>query len=264
MPYRIDFRSARDDSLERLVELGALDVELSIDGVMSALMPDAVTSEHIARTLGIHEISVSPAVGRDAGSVWVLSPRPIHIGRLRIVPASVETERDSLKLIDALAFGTGLHTTTALCLEALDEALQIDVPDAVLDVGTGSGVLALGALLLGVPRALGIDIDGSALDVAAENARINGLGERLQLVRGGPETLTGTWPLVFANIVAGSLIEMAAVLVRRVGHDGVLVLSGIACSVEHDIERAYRHLGIRLVDVKSRAGWVALVFRASW
>ena len=264
MPYRIDLRGAADDSLERLVELGALDVELSIDGVMSALMPDAVTSDHIARTLGIHEISVSPAVGRDAGSVWVLNPRPIHVGRLRIVPASMKTERDSLKLSDAPAFGTGLHATTALCLEALDEALQIDVPDAALDVGTGSGVLALGALMLGVPRALGIDIDGSALDVAAENARVNGLGERLQLAGGGPETLTGTWPLVFANIVAASLIEMAAVLVRRVGHDGVLVLSGIACSVEQDVERAYRHLGMRLVDVKSRAGWVALVFRAPW
>ena len=74
-----------------------------------------------------------------------------------------------------------------LCLEVLEEAVQIAPPNAVLDVGTGSGVLALGALMLGVPRAPGIDIDDEALRVAAENARINGLDERLQLTRGGPE-----------------------------------------------------------------------------
>ena len=77
------------------------------------------------------------------------------------------------RLIDAAAFGTGLHPTTALCLEALEEEVGIAAPDAVLDVGTGSGVLALGALMLGVPRALGIDIDDEALRIAAENARIN-------------------------------------------------------------------------------------------
>ena len=88
-------------------------------------------------------------------------------------------------------------------------------------------MLALGALMLGVPRALGIDIDDEALRIAAENARINALDERLQLTRGGPETVTGTWPLVLANVFPAPLIEMAPALVRRVGHQGQLVLSGI-------------------------------------
>jgi ribosomal protein L11 methyltransferase len=174
-------------------------------------------------------------------------------------------EPGALRLIDAPAFGTGLHPTTALCLEAIDDTVQqAAIPDAVLDIGTGSGILALGALMLGVPRALAIDLDDDALRVAAENARMNGLEARLQLARGGPDVVTGSWPLVLANVLAAPLIEMAPAVVRRIGQRGQLVLSGIPSSIEQDVMQAYRDLGMRLVDVKSRAGWVALVMQASW
>jgi ribosomal protein L11 methyltransferase len=226
-------------------------------------MPDSVAAEHVASALGlgVDDISVSPATGRDAGSVWVLSPRPIRIGHLTIVPA--HTKAGALQLIDAAAFGTGLHPTTALCLEVLEEEVRIAPPDAVLDVGTGSGVLALAALMMGVPRALAIDIDDVALRIAAENARLNALGDRLELTPGGPDAVSGTWPLVLANVLPGPLIEMAPALVRRVGHHGQLVLSGIPSSVEREVDEAYRRLGMRRVRVKSRAGWVALLLRAS-
>ena len=264
VPYRVDLPTPGDDTFDRLVELGAIDAELLHDGRIAALMPDSVAPEQVATALGVDDMSVSPATGRDAGSVWVLSQRPIRIGRLQIVPAYTEAEPGALRLVDAAAFGTGLHPTTALCLEALEDAVQIAAPDAVLDVGTGSGVLALGALMMGVPRARAIDIDDEALRIAAENARINALDERLQLTRGGPETVTGTWPLVLANVLAAPLIEMAPALVRCVGHHGQLVLSGISTSVEPDVENAYRRLGMRRVRVRSRAGWVALVLQASW
>lgn len=264
MPYRIDLCGASDDALDRLVELGAIDAERLEGGGIAALMPDGLAPEQVASALGLCDIAVSPAVGRDAGSVWVLSPRPVRVGRLRIVPAHLDTEPGALRLVDAGAFGTGLHPTTALCLEALDEVVQTAAPDAVLDVGTGSGVLALGALLLGVPRASGIDIDDEALRVAAENARINGVEGRLQLTRGGPEIVTGSWPLVLANVLAAPLIEMAPALVRRVGHLGYLVLSGVPSSVEPQVEAAYGRQGVRRVNVKSKAGWVALVLQASW
>jgi ribosomal protein L11 methyltransferase len=151
-----------------------------------------------------------------------------------------------------------------MCLEAIEEALQPSTPGALLDVGTGSGVLALAALLMGVPRALGLDIDAEALRAAAENARLNALDRRLQLARGGPDAVAGTWPLVVANLLAAPLVELAPVLVRRVGHHGRLVLSGIPSSVEPDVDRAYRHLGMQHVRAQSRAGWSALVLQASW
>ncbi|MGH8638488.1 MAG: 50S ribosomal protein L11 methyltransferase, partial [Burkholderiales bacterium] len=231
MPYRVDVRNAGDDALDRLVEVGAIDAELLDGGAIAALMPDSVAPELVADALGVDDIAVSAAAGRDDGSVWILCPRPIQIGRLRIVPSDMDPEPCALRLIDGAVFGSGLHPTTALCLEALQESIRIARPDAVLDVGTGSGVLALGALLLGVPRAAAIDVDDEALRIAAENARINAVDERLQLMRGGPETVPGTWPLVLANVLAAPLIEMAPALVQRVGNRGELVLSGIPSSV---------------------------------
>lgn len=264
MPYRIDIPGVRDDALDALVELGALDVEFGRDGGATALMPDSVAPQQVTGALGVEVATVSPATPRDAGSVWIVSQRPVSIGRLRILPAHMRPEPHALRLIDAAAFGTGLHPTTALCLEALDDAIQVLAPDTVLDVGTGSGVLALGALVLGVPRATGIDVDDEALRVAAENARLNGLDERLQLVCGGPERIDGMWPLVLANVLAAPLIEMAPQLARRVARRGRLVLSGIPSSLEHEVGEAYRRLGMRRVGTMSRAGWAALVLQASW
>ena len=262
MPYRIDFRDTTGKAIERLIDLGALDVS-SQGHQISALMPDRLTPQQIATALGV-DFAVSPAVGRDADSVWLLVPRPLTIGRIRIIPADATPEPGALRLIDAPAFGTGLHPTTAMCLEALDEIVAASPPDAVLDVGTGSGVLALTALRLGVPRACAIDVDGDALRVAEQNARINGLEARIEFALGGPETISGSWPLVLANVLAAPLIEMAPMLVRRLGHHGRLVLSGIPDGVQDEVEDAYRRLGMRRVEVKTRGGWVALVMQASW
>ena len=263
MPYRIDVRAA-PTSFDRLIELGAIDAEVLPDGGIAAVMPDTVRPEQVATALHVDEVTTSPAVGRDADSVWVLTPRSIQIGRLRIVPAGTAAGPDALMLLDSPIFGSGLHPTTAMCLEALDEALRDGATDGLLDIGTGSGVLALGALKLGVPRALAIDVDDTALRVAAENARINALGDRLELRLGGPETVTGAWPLVVANVLAAPLVEMAPAIVRRVGHHGQLVLSGIPSSVVADVERSYRGLGMRRGRLTSRAGWAAIVFLATW
>jgi ribosomal protein L11 methyltransferase len=215
-------------------------------------MPDNVRPEDGADALHVDRVSVSPAHGRDADSVWLLHPRPIAIGSGR------------LTLIDAPAFGTGFHPTTMLCLDALQELTAAERPDAVLDIGTGSGVLALAALLLGVTHAVGIDVDADALSVASENARLNGVADRLVLIHGGPETVTGTWPLVVANVLAAPLIEIAPALVRHVGPRGQLVLSGIAGSIEQEVARSYCRLGMRHVRTTARDGWSALLLRASW
>src|SRR6476620_453761 len=114
MPYRIDIRRpvSIDQTFDQLVQLGALDVESTHGDSLAALMPDSVTAEHVASALDADEIVVSPAVGRDNGSVWVLSPRPTRIGSLRIIPAHLDREPGDLTLIESAAFGTGLHPTT--------------------------------------------------------------------------------------------------------------------------------------------------------
>src|SRR5262245_20066773 len=188
MPYRIDISDPPHDALDQLVLLGALDVEQVSDG-LAAIIPDGVTPDEVARALGVAGVAASPAVGRDSSSVWLLRPRAVRIGNVVIAPLGVAAPPDALRLTDSTAFGTGHHPTTALCIEALEEAVRIANPDGVLDVGTGSGVLALSALRLGVSRAVGLDIDAHALKIAAEHARLNNLEDRLQLVLGGPDAV---------------------------------------------------------------------------
>jgi len=245
------------------VSLGALDVE-PIAGGLAALMPDGVDAAGIATALGVTSVSMSPATGRDDGSVWILSARRVRVGRLVLLPAAMAPQPGALRLSDGPAFGTGLHPTTALCLEALEELLDLGIPPSLLDVGTGSGVLALAALMAGVPRVVGIDIDADAMMVAAENARLNEFAGRLDLVRGGPEALSGAWPLIFANVLAAPLIELAPAVVRLVQHGGRLVLSGIPHSMAPEVARAYRRLGMRQLGETARAGWAAMVLCPSW
>ena len=251
MPYRLDLPGAGDAALDRLIELGALDVEVN-DRRIAALMPDGVAPETVARALGTQRFTVSAASGRDEDSVWTLSTRPIQLGA------------HSIALVDSRVFGTGLHPTTALCLEMLADLVGDDPPARLLDVGTGSGVLAIAALKLGVPRATAIDIDEDAVRVAPENARLNGVADRLEVHHAGPDGIDGAWPLAVANVLAAPLIEMAPVLVRRVGHHGRLVLSGIPAAVEPDVVRAYRHLGMRHVRSEGRGGWTAILLQSTW
>jgi ribosomal protein L11 methyltransferase len=245
------------------VRLGALDVEAVGDGV-AAIIPDGLTSEAVASDLGVPSLTVSAAVARDNGSVWLLSPRPVRIGSVLIVPPEDAAPPAALRLTDSPAFGTGHHPTTALCVEAIEESLPIMDPDSLLDVGTGSGVLALAALIMGVPRAVGLDIDAQALMIAGENARLNKVSDRFELVFGGPDAVDGAWPLVVANVLAAPLIEMAPVLVRRVGSRGRLLLSGIPSSLESEVRQAYQDLGMRHVRSETRAGWSVVVAQASW
>jgi ribosomal protein L11 methylase PrmA len=246
VPYRVDISRPPHDALEQFMALGALDIEES-NGGLAAILPDDVPPGVLVAALGVASVVVSPAVGRDDESVWRLSP---HAG--------------SLRMADSNVFGSGHHPTTALCVEAIEEALAIEVPESVLDVGTGSGVLALTALMRGVPKAVGLDIDADALRVAAENARLNNMEDRLALVLGGPDAVNGSWLLVVANVLAAPLMEMAPTLVRRVGHRGRLILSGIPWSLESEVRQAYLHLGMRHIRSETRAGWTVLVVEATW
>jgi ribosomal protein L11 methyltransferase len=263
VPYRIDVDRPPPDALDRLVALGALDVE-ELHGGLAALMPDGVAPETIANLLALETVSVSPARSRDGGSVWLLSPRPVRVGGLLIAPAEAERAPGVLRLHDGVAFGTGCHPTTSLCLEVLADLIQHSRPARVLDVGTGSGVLALAALIQGVERAVALDIDREAAHDARANARLNDLEGRLDLVCGGPEAVSGAWPLVAANVLTAPLVDMAPALVRCVASGGRLVLSGIPSALAADVERAYQRVGMRPAGTAARSGWSALTLAPSW
>jgi ribosomal protein L11 methylase PrmA len=263
VPYRIDLPDPPAHTLDTLINLGALDIE-PVAGGLAAVFPDAVPAERVAHALGLRDLQVSTAVGRDDESVWILAPRAVRFRTLVIVPATAPPASGALRLVDGAAFGTGLHATTALCLEAIEDLLDERVPDRVLDVGTGSGVLALVALRRGVRRAVALDLDAGALTVADENARLNDLRDRLLLARGGPEVVRGSWPLVVANIRAAELMAMSSTLARLVASRGRLILSGVPVSVAADVRHVYQRLGMSLLTLPERDGWTALVFHPSW
>jgi ribosomal protein L11 methylase PrmA len=263
VPYRLDIAAPRADTLDRLIDLGALDVDAQPGGSISAVMIDEVRPDQVAAALGTR-LTVSAALGRDDDSVWLLRPRGLVVSGLSIAPADAPAAANTIRLHDTSAFGTGIHPTTQLCLEALLDIVRRERPTTGLDVGTGSGVLALAALAGGVRRAHGLDLDPVALEAAAANRRLNGHERALTLSQGGPESLRGRWPLVVANIVTGPLIELAPALVRLVGHAGHIVLSGFPDGVAADVAGRYQRLGLHPVRHLSRGGWAALVLRSSW
>src|SRR5437667_3651901 len=128
VPYRIDISCPPHDALDQLVQLGVLDIEPVNDGI-AAIIPDGVTPEAVAGALGVASVTVSAAVARDNGSVWLLSPRAVRIGSVLIAPEEVAGPSGTLRLTDSNAFGTGHHPTTALCVEALEDSLTIASPD---------------------------------------------------------------------------------------------------------------------------------------
>lgn len=158
------------------------------------------------------------------------------------------------------AFGTGLHATTSLVSKALDARRSELKGREILDVGTGSGILALVALALGAENARGIDTDADAVEVAKENAERNGLGARLIADTIPVEALLARYPVVLANIEARVLIPMAAALKARVEKGGMLVLSGILVGQEDEVAKAYAPFSLE--EALSEGEWVALVMRA--
>ena len=190
---------------------------------------------------------------------WMDNFKPMRFGRrLWIVPSwheAPEPEAVNLLLDPGLAFGTGTHPTTALCLEWLDG--QELAGDTVLDFGCGSGILAIAALLLGAKRALGTDIDPQALEASRDNATRNGIDPALFPVYLPTDLPAGQADVVVANILAGPLVSLAGQLTSLVKPGGRLALSGILAEQAEEVRAAYAD-AFELEPTAEREGWVRI------
>lgn len=158
------------------------------------------------------------------------------------------------------AFGTGQHQSTQLVLRRLERLADGGrLPGRVLDMGCGSGILALAALKLGAARALAIDIDPQAMEATLANARLNGLEAGLEASLTPLQELSERFPLVLANLTAKDLMDLAQPLAARLAPDGELVVSGLLVEQIAPVRQAFAGLGLRLVEQDSLAGWAALV-----
>jgi ribosomal protein L11 methyltransferase len=226
----------------------------------------------------------TPVADQNWMEAWKVNYRPIPVGRrLIIVPAWLESPDESripIKIDPGMAFGTGTHPTTQLCLEFIDEIIVNRTltaghsPLTAIDVGCGSGILSIAALKLGASFALGVDIDEAAIRASRENARANGLpDEKFALGVGSiAEILAGNFdnlprdaqgirkaPLVLANILAPVLIRLFDTgLADLVTRDGMLILSGILQEQVESVLAVARGQELEILNQKQMGDWVAL------
>ena len=192
---------------------------------------------------------------------WRKYYHPIEIGRrLAVVPSwqAYDTDRVKLLLDPGLAFGTGGHETTSLCLEALDELTAGG--ERVLDIGTGSGILAIAALKLGAACAEGVDIDPVAVRTACENAALNGVaGQFTGLVGDLSDKASGTYQIITANIVANAIISLAPAVPGLLAEGGHFIASGIIDTRAQEVAEALAKAGLTIAQRKDKRGWVCFV-----
>lgn len=169
-------------------------------------------------------------------------------------------ERIVLNIDPGLAFGTGNHETTRLCLETLEK--YIHGGEKMLDVGCGSGILAIAGLLLGAKEALGVDIDQMAVKTAEENAQINGVADRFNVVCGNlTDKVSGKYDVIAANIVADAIIMLSSGVKNFMDENTVYIMSGIIDTRRDDVVNAIKN-DFEIVEEITDNGWVCLVAKA--
>ncbi len=203
--------------------------------------------------------------GDDWIDVWKKHFRPLHIGeRIVVVPAWIAytpKEGEAVVTLDSnMAFGTGEHETTSMCLELLQQTMRAG--DIVIDVGCGSGILGIAAAKLGAQRCYLTDIDLVAVDSARHNAEENGVAERTVVAHSdllADASIKGD--VVLANITAEILIRLAPDVHKNMKDDGTLILSGIIEDRLPLVEQAFAAQGLALQQEMNRGEWYALVYR---
>ena len=197
----------------------------------------------------------------DWQNAWKKYYHAMDIGsRLAIVPGweSYDTDRIRITMDPGLAFGTGTHETTALCLELLDSLVQ--GRERVLDVGTGSGILAIAALKLGAREADGVDIDPMCVRTAGENAERNGVDGRFRVLVGDlSDKAEGVYDIITANIVAAAILSLAPAVPALMAPGAKFICSGIIDERKDEVLAGLQASGLRPVEIKEKRGWVCIL-----
>lgn len=255
--------AADDPVLEPAPGTTPLWKDIRLSALFPATVDATVLATVLAGSLGLSPSRLSAEVIADKAweREWLKDFRPMRFGRRLWICPGGQTAPDPgavvLELDPGLAFGTGTHPTTSMCLEWLDGAALEG--RTVLDYGCGSGVLALAALRLGAASARAVDIDPQALLATRENAARNGLESRLT-VTSAADLGEGHWDVVLANILAGPLVELAPRLAGYTAAEGEIVLAGMLEPQAEGVAEAYRPW-FHMRMCSKQDGWAALAGR---
>lgn len=233
---------------------------------LTALFPLNKNRAKVARALqfklGERPLQWQELVEQDWERAWLKDYEPIQFGqRLWVGPqdfSAPDSAQAKLFLDPGLAFGTGTHPTTYLCLEWLSDATIQD--KTILDFGCGSGILALAALKLGAQSIIGTDIDPQALDASRENAKRNQIDPKQcsWMLWPAEHSQDDTVDILIANILANPLIELAPILISFLKPGSMIVLSGVLEKQALEVQKAYL-TDIHWIETKSKDGWIRLV-----
>lgn len=213
-----------------------------------------------------HEIKIMDCRVEDWQNNWRQYFHPMPIGeKLLIRPVWVDDydagDRKVLNIEPGLAFGTGSHPTTKLCLETLEK--YVDSDTTVLDIGCGSGILSIACLLLGADKAFGVDIDSLAVKTAKANAMENGFDEaKFDAVIGNlSDKVSGKYSLVVANIVADIIIEFNRDVAKFMTDDGVYITGGIIETREDEVLASFAENGFEIIERYENNGWLVFALK---
>ncbi len=216
------------------------------------------------RSLG--ELEIHTLAEEDYANAWKKYYKVLHVGaRTVIKPSWLEyTPRDSdivIELDPGMAFGTGLHPTTRLCLAMLEKYVTPGCD--MLDVGTGSGILAIGAAKLGASCVNARDIDPIAVETAQKNVAASNLTEKISVSRASivVESAPRQFDIVCANIFADTIAELAPALAQHLDRNGVFIASGILVERAHLVENAMQAQSMTLVEKLQEQDWLVMVYR---
>ena len=247
------------------------DGEARLAEVQSGLAAFRGRVDKDAGTLAVTTVSLRE---EDWANNWKQYYKPLTVGeRLYIVPewekgeTAIPDGRTALYLNPGLIFGTGTHASTQLCLGGVEEFVKDG--DQVLDLGCGSGILSIAALLLGADHAVACDIDEKCMDVAYENAALNGVGRDRYTVRWGDvvtdqalrQELGGPYDVVVANIVADVIKALASTVRPLVKEGGIFLCSGIIDDRAEEVAQCLRDNGWTIAETRSSEGWFSYLCR---
>lgn len=253
-----------------LIEQDLLDQPRDVVKVHMYLAPD----ENLAEVLPLfrerldasgieYTLSTTGVEQEDWQNAWKKYYHAMDIGqRLAIVPGweEYQTDRTVITMDPGMAFGTGTHETTSLCLEVLDT--RIKGGERMLDIGTGSGILAIAALKLGAAEAEGVDIDPMCVRTAGENAQRNGVQDRFKVLVGDlSDKASGVYNIITANIVASAILSLAPHVPALMAPGAVFIASGIIDTRKEEVLEGLRAAGLDPFEVHEKRGWVCIVCR---
>jgi ribosomal protein L11 methyltransferase len=199
---------------------------------------------------------------QDWNEVWKKGITPINAGNaITIIPPWEQAEegRITIMIDSGMAFGTGHHETTRICLAHIEKISGGLVGKSLLDIGTGTGILAIGASKMGFSHIVAVDTDPLAVDAARENITLNGL-KNIEVKEGSISVVEGTFDVIIANLISSTLIETAQGVASHLNADGIIILSGMLAGEEDMVADAYRRAGLDLKEKSFDDKWVTLEF----